>query len=242
MWRTPGAGIGGTPFFILARPRPPRPVTPEPLGRLLLGKPDPRPCWHHRDTIRVILAASQRCPFMHSLLLCPVGASCNQLYNCDKWHKCSTAWNYITITTLFTNSAFTIAHFWSHTALKSYTFLWIPMAFSNSLLSLDFFLNTTKSQKSGVSKIIRKEMNTLLLSKKAVDWSEMTVKQIHPILFKHSWRLSPLHWQDPSNFNWSKKPVSKVCFLLVFIFNERPTSSTLMHCDQITNTALPQFN
>ncbi len=33
-------------------------------------------------------------------------------------------------------------------------------------------------------------------------------------------------------------------FLLVFIFNERPTRSTLMLCDQITkpNTALPQFN
>ncbi len=27
----------------------------------------------------------------------------------------------------------------------------------------------------------------------------------------------------------------KFSFLLVFIFNERPTSSTLMHCDQITN-------
>lgn len=48
MSHTPGIGIGGTPFFILARPRPPLPVTPEPLGRLLPGKLEPRPWWYDR--------------------------------------------------------------------------------------------------------------------------------------------------------------------------------------------------
>lgn len=36
--------LGLTPFFPLALPRPALPDSPAPLGLLLPGKPDPRPC------------------------------------------------------------------------------------------------------------------------------------------------------------------------------------------------------
>lgn len=36
--------LGLAPFLPLARPRPARPDRPAPLGLLLPGKPEPRPC------------------------------------------------------------------------------------------------------------------------------------------------------------------------------------------------------